>query len=75
MATIADLATSITQMDQEQAFQLIMQIRSERRKPKGKFAIKRARAAAKPKKQPDLGALLGALTPEQLAQLKEDLSG
>lgn len=74
MATISDLKKSISEMDDEEALQLIMYIRSERRKPKGKFAMKKAASKApKQKKAPDLNALLSVLTPEQLKQLAEDL--
>ena len=71
MATIADLRTSITKMDDQEAFNLIKEIRFLRRQPPPKTSRKTTEVTVEvtPKK------LAARLTAEQKEQLLKDLGG
>ena len=75
MATIDDLAKSITEMDDKEAFDLIKKRRFSRRvqKAANKTAVKKA-VAKKPKKI-NVAAAMSLLSPEQKARLIKELGG
>ena len=75
MATINDLAKSITELDDDAAFKLIKDRRFSRRvqKTANKKATKKI-AAKKPKKI-NIASAMSLLSPEQKAQLIKELGG
>ena len=66
MTTIADLHTSIREMDREQCFSLVHAIRASRRQSKKKAKAKKAPAKA-------IDKLIAGLSPEQRKQLIDEL--
>ena len=75
MATIADLRTSISEMDDQEAFDLIKSIRFIRRQPQPKKARRSPAAKRSPKKKLTPLELAGKLTPEQAQELLKQLTG
>ena len=72
MATIADLKKSITQMDDQEAFNLIKEVRFLRRQAPIKKSRKTKWKTTKPK---TAKAIASAMTPEQRANLLKELEG
>jgi topoisomerase IA-like protein len=70
MATIADLRTSITSMDDQEAFALIKEIRFLRRQPPPKTSRKTTTT-----KPATAKSLVRTMTAEQKKKLLEDLGG
>jgi len=73
MATILDLNTSILQMPDSEAFELIKSIRFDRRIIKK--TTMRKKSAKKPSKTIDLKSMMGALSDDARLKLLKELSG
>jgi len=71
MATIKDLRRSISQMAPEEAFNLVKEIRFQRRQ----VPPKKSRAASSAKKPKSPKAAIAAMTKEQRLQLLKELGG
>ena len=73
MATTKDLRVSITEMDEQEAFSLIKEVRFQRRQP----PVKKPRVVTRrktPIKQPP-STVASRLSPEQAAELLKQLGG
>lgn len=72
MATIQDLKPSILELPNEEAFELIRQIRFLRRQPPQKAKTKVTKS---PKKEVDLKSLVRGMSEEDRLKLLEQLEG
>ena len=75
MATIDDLAKSITELDDKAAFDLIKKRRFSRRVQKASNKAATKKIVARKPKVVNVSAALSLLTPEQKARLMKELGG
>lgn len=69
MANIHSLTKSITELSKEEATQLILKIRNERREAINKKKTKKKKSKSKTTKKKSAKSLVGDLSPEQAQEL------